>query len=136
MGTLAAARQRAVHRRDPARLHARIRHAAHDLVRAVPSARRPADQVQGPEQAVRPRSERMFSLQEFIRDLDIPEFAAADEAYRVAQSRVTSIAAQHREFLTGRSASWQSIERALSKQGENPGLLDEAVEQPGGKDEE
>jgi hypothetical protein len=88
------------------------------------------------EQASRPKNERLFSIQEFLRELDIPEFAAADEAYRVAEARLTSIAAQHREFLTGRPAGTQQIELALAKREENPALLEEAMMQPGGKEEE
>jgi hypothetical protein len=87
------------------------------------------------EQASRPRDQRLFSIQEFLSELDMPEFAAADEAYRVAEARLTSIAAQHREFLTGRPAATQQIELALAKREENPALL-EAMAQPGGKEEE
>ena len=88
------------------------------------------------EQAARSRDERLFSIQAFIRELDMPEFAAADEAYRVAEARLTSIAARHREFLTGRPAGRQQIELALAKRDENPSLLEEAMAQPGGKEEE
>jgi hypothetical protein len=88
------------------------------------------------EQAARPRSERLFSIQDFLRDIDIPEFAAADEAYRTAEARVTSIAARQREFLTGRPSGTQQIELALAKREENPELLDAADMQPGGREEE
>jgi hypothetical protein len=89
------------------------------------------------EQAVRPRNERLFSIQELLTELDLPEFAAADEAYRVAEARVTSIAARQRAFLTGRSTATQQIELALAKQQEDPSLLlEQAMDQPGGRDEE
>jgi hypothetical protein len=88
------------------------------------------------EQAATPRRERLFSLQEFLRELDLPEFAAADEAYRVAEARVTSLASRQRAFLSGRPAGTQQIELALAKREEDPSLLEEAMMQPGGKDEE
>ena len=87
------------------------------------------------EQAARSSKERMFSLAEFLEQLDMPEFAAADEAYRVAEARVTSIAARQRDFLAGRSAGTQKIELALAKQEENPELLAE-IDQPGGTEED
>jgi hypothetical protein len=88
------------------------------------------------EQAARPRDERMFSLHEFLQELDLPEFAAADEAYRVAEARVTSIAARQRDFLAGRSGGTQKIELALAKSEEDAALLEEAMNQPGGKEED
>lgn len=88
------------------------------------------------EQASRSRDERLFHVGEFIRELDMPDFQAADAAYRVAESRLTSIAARQREFLTGRPAGRQQIELALAKRDENPSLLEEAMAQPGGKEEE
>ena len=42
----------------------------------------------------------------------IANFAAADQAYRVAEARVTSIAARQREFLTGRPAGTRQIDSA------------------------
>ena len=69
-------------------------------------------------------------IQEFLQELDLPEFAAADEAYRVAEARVTSIAARQRDFLAGRTAGTQKIELALAKQDEDPALLEEAALNP------
>lgn len=88
------------------------------------------------EEASRSRGERLFSIQEFIRELEMPEFAAADAAYRTAESRLTSIAARQREFLTGRPAGTRQIELALAKRDEEPSLLEDAMAQPGGKEEE